>query len=78
MGNVVGPLFIFLNIIIAGTIAFDNGSGFWLVHSVPKFPDFAKNRYVWPHNALYFGQSMLCISMKTDEFVKVGKYQAIL
>ncbi|XP_011666391.2 plancitoxin-1 [Strongylocentrotus purpuratus] len=57
-----------------GTIAFDNESGFWLVHSVPKFPDFAKNSYVWPDNACDYGQSMLCISMKTDEFVKVGKY----
>eukprot|EP00057_Strongylocentrotus_purpuratus_P002940 XP_003725560.2 PREDICTED: plancitoxin-1 isoform X2 [Strongylocentrotus purpuratus] len=56
-----------------GTIAFDNASGFWLVHSVPKFPDFAKNSYVWPSSACNYGQSMLCISMKTDEFVKVGK-----
>eukprot|EP00057_Strongylocentrotus_purpuratus_P002941 XP_003725561.2 PREDICTED: LOW QUALITY PROTEIN: plancitoxin-1 [Strongylocentrotus purpuratus] len=56
-----------------GTVAFDNESGFWLVHSVPKFPNVAKNRYVWPSNARNFGQSMLCISMKTDEFVKVGK-----
>nr|XP_054747997.1 plancitoxin-1-like [Lytechinus pictus] len=56
-----------------GAVAFDNESGFWLVHSVPRFPDVAKNSYYWPSNACPYGQSMLCISMKTDQFVGVGK-----
>ncbi|XP_072176525.1 plancitoxin-1-like [Diadema setosum] len=55
-----------------GDIAFDHESGFWLIHSVPKFPNSSDQSYVWPSNAVWFGQSMLCISMKTLEFVKVA------
>ncbi|XP_071494254.1 plancitoxin-1-like [Diadema antillarum] len=55
-----------------GDIAFDQESGFWLIHSVPKFPNSSDQSYVWPSSAEWFGQSMLCISMKTAEFVKVA------
>ncbi|XP_071491439.1 plancitoxin-1-like [Diadema antillarum] len=55
-----------------GDLAFDQKSGFWLIHSVPKFPDNSDQSYVWPSNAETYGQSMLCISMKTSEFVKVA------
>ncbi|XP_072176526.1 plancitoxin-1-like [Diadema setosum] len=56
-----------------GDVAFDQKSGFWLIHSVPKFPNSSDQSYMWPSNAEIFGQSMLCISMKTSEFVKVAK-----
>ncbi|XP_071491461.1 plancitoxin-1-like [Diadema antillarum] len=56
-----------------GDVAFDQESGFWLIHSVPKFPNSSDQSYEWPSNAETYGQSMLCISMKTAEFVKVGR-----
>ncbi|XP_071491458.1 plancitoxin-1-like [Diadema antillarum] len=55
-----------------GEVAFDQKSGFWLIHSVPKFPRKSGEGYEWPSNAGEHGQSMLCISMKTSEFVKVA------
>ncbi|XP_071494255.1 plancitoxin-1-like [Diadema antillarum] len=58
-----------------GDIAFDQKSGFWLIHSVPKFPRKSGEGYEWPSNAGEHGQSMLCISMKTSEFVKKSQYK---
>jgi hypothetical protein len=39
-----------------------DGSGFWLIHSVPKYPDFETNSYYYSGSDIY-GQSFLCISL---------------
>ena len=51
-----------------GVVAFDQNEGFWLVHSVPHFPPNTENngKYGYPHTGQRYGQSFLCISLKTD------------
>jgi len=57
-----------------GMVVANNSSGFWLVHSVPKFPQlpYQNNSYTYPSTAKKFGQSFLCMSMAAKELDKVG------
>lgn len=46
-----------------GVMAADSsGSGFWLIHSVPKFPDLTTKDFTWKASTTY-GQSFLCINL---------------
>ncbi|KAL8609598.1 hypothetical protein ACOMHN_023734 [Nucella lapillus] len=45
-----------------GTLGFDSQSGFWLIHSAPKFPPKKEQGYDWADNASDYGQSFLCVS----------------
>lgn len=57
-----------------GLVLLDQNGGFWLVHSVPRFPPRAKNgAYRWPPNALRFGQTLLCVSFPLNQFRNIGK-----
>lgn len=63
-----------------GIVVADNSTGFWLVHSVPKFPQLPyqnNNSYSYPRTGIKFGQSFLCISMTTGELDKIGSYVLI-
>lgn len=53
-----------------GVVFFDNNAGYWLVHSVPKFP--LSDSYVYPDNGMVYAQSMLCMSFKYSELSKIG------
>lgn len=58
-----------------GLVVADKNTGFWLVHSVPKFPYLPyqnNNTYTYPPTGLKFGQSFLCVSMVAEELDKVG------
>jgi deoxyribonuclease-2 len=47
-----------------GVVAFSaKGLGFWLVHSVPKYPPDPKTSYGYPHTGQVYGQSFLCVSL---------------
>lgn len=46
-----------------GVIAADEYTGFWLIHSVPKFPP--EKYYSYPSAGFKNGQSFLCITMNT-------------
>ena len=50
-----------------GVIAFNETNGFWLVHSVPKYPPALEENdsYDYPHTGQMYGQSFLCISLHT-------------
>ncbi len=51
-----------------GVLVFDKTVGYWLVHSVPKFPPEANSndaKYDYPHTGQMYGQSFLCISLNT-------------
>ena len=48
-----------------GVVAFDETSGFWLVHSTPHFPPPRDTGYAWPSSARIYGQTFLCVSMDT-------------
>lgn len=55
-----------------GVLGFDAMSGFWLVHSVPKFPPFAKDSYGYPESGERYGQSFLCVTFKMSAFNDIG------
>ena len=48
-----------------GALVFSKDMGFWLVHSVPKYPPSMNNAYDYPHTGQMYGQSFLCISLST-------------
>ncbi len=51
-----------------GDIAFDHNGGFWLVHSVPKYPNYVSDGYGYPHSGTYYGQMFFCISFNASQF----------
>jgi deoxyribonuclease-2 len=57
-----------------GVVVANDISGFWMIHSVPKFPsEIEKGAYDFPESGRTCGQSSLCISMTGDQIWKVGK-----
>lgn len=51
-----------------GVLGFDSAGGFFLRHSVPRFPEYVKNGYSgYPAFAKTYGQSFLCISLNIKE-----------
>jgi deoxyribonuclease-2 len=53
-----------------GDLAFDNTSGFWLIHSVPKFPP--NDSYHYPETGTRYGQSFLCVTFDYLTFNEIG------
>jgi len=53
-----------------GVAMFDQSSGFWLLHSVPKFPP-AKS-YSFPTGGQKFGQMLLCVSFPYESLKDIG------
>jgi len=49
-----------------GIWAADAKTGFWLIHSVPKFPDLRPPTFTWNASTIY-AQSFLCISFNKPE-----------
>ena len=47
-----------------GVVALGDRRGFWLVHSVPKFPPEA-GKYGYPRTGHMYGQTFLCITLET-------------
>lgn len=56
-----------------GVVVANDISGFWLVHSVPKYPPAPEDSYGYPHSGLPYGQSFLCMSFTGDQIGKIGK-----
>ncbi|KAL7013354.1 hypothetical protein ACKWTF_015346 [Chironomus riparius] len=57
-----------------GVVVANDISGFWMIHSVPKFPPaMDKGGYDYPHSGTNYGQSFLCISFTGDQMASVGK-----
>jgi len=52
-----------------GVLAFEHDKGFWLVHSVPRFANFSKPEYSFPSSGETYGQTFLCISLRSSESV---------
>lgn len=47
-------------------LALGKSSGFWIVHSIPKFPPpFESESYAYPNSGTIYGQSVLCVSIST-------------
>ena len=57
-----------------GVVAFDaGGSGFWMVHSVPRFPPPPSEGYGFPETGQRFGQSFLCMTLSSDQMESVAQ-----
>ncbi|XP_037674000.1 deoxyribonuclease-2-alpha [Choloepus didactylus] len=57
-----------------GVLLLDQDGGFWLIHSVPRFPPPASSAaYSWPQTARRYGQTLLCVSFPSAEFTKIGQ-----
>jgi len=55
---------------LKGVIGFDNKAGFWLVHSVPRFPlgpNSTDSYQGYPDYAATYGQSFLCVSYSLSQ-----------
>lgn len=50
-----------------GVFALDKDTGFWLIHSVPKFAQPPSKKYEYPDTGKDNGQTALCISLKTKD-----------
>lgn len=48
-------------------MAFDSNDGFWLIHSIPKFPLPLNQHYEYPATGLHYGQTALCVSFENSE-----------
>lgn len=55
-----------------GVVVMTAQGGFWLVHSVPKYPPSPEVGYSYPSSALHYGQTMLCISLPSDQSHSLG------
>ncbi|ESO01864.1 hypothetical protein HELRODRAFT_65498, partial [Helobdella robusta] len=55
-----------------GALAFDRKTGFWLVHTIPRYPPPAREGYTYPKSASINGQVMLCLSLNSDQLEKIG------
>ncbi|VDO70454.1 unnamed protein product [Heligmosomoides polygyrus] len=55
-----------------GVIVFGEQQGFWLVHSVPRYP--SPYKYEYPDSGSIFAQSFLCLTLPIDELEKVANY----
>jgi len=59
-----------------GVMAFDGKTGFWLTHSMPKWPPTIKKGYdILPDHR--YAQSFICITFKTAEFDKIAAQMTI-
>ncbi|XP_028611302.1 deoxyribonuclease-2-alpha isoform X2 [Grammomys surdaster] len=62
-----------------GVLLLDQEGGFWLVHSVPRFPlPASSGTYSWPPNAQTYGQTLLCVSVPFTEFTRIDLYSGWL
>lgn len=58
-----------------GIVVGDIKGGFWLIHSVPQFPQVTVESfaYKYPLTGKKYGQSFLCISMNATNIEHVGE-----
>ncbi|XP_070562306.1 deoxyribonuclease-2-alpha-like [Ptychodera flava] len=50
-----------------GALLFDSSEGFWMVHSLPRFPADPSMKYIWPENGYINGQVFLCVTYPRQE-----------
>ncbi|CAH2310480.1 deoxyribonuclease-2-beta [Pelobates cultripes] len=55
-----------------GILLFDKSQGFWLIHSVPRFPPFPEDGYGYPSTGQLYGQSAICVTYKYQQFKEIA------
>lgn len=59
---------------VEGVFAGDKQQGFWLIHSLPRFPPRSKEgQFVYPHNGIVYGQTFLCLSVQAANYDAIAK-----
>lgn len=54
-----------------GVIVSDGKQGFWIIHSIPRFPpELSTGKYGYPPTGAKYGQNYLCVTMKAEEIDK--------
>lgn len=58
-----------------GLVVANQNTGFWLIHSVPLFPNITDDphNFSYPETGKTYGQSFLCLSLAADQINTVGK-----
>ena len=51
-----------------GELAFNTKSGFWIIQTVPNFPNRTFEGYDYPRTGHKYGQIMLCVTFKAESF----------
>lgn len=57
-----------------GVVAFDAESGFWMTHSVPRYPPAPDDGYSYPTTGTRYGQTVLCVSLHFKQADLIGKH----
>uniref|UniRef100_A0AC34GR19 Deoxyribonuclease II n=1 Tax=Panagrolaimus sp. ES5 TaxID=591445 RepID=A0AC34GR19_9BILA len=57
-----------------GAMAFDDFTGFWISHSVPRLIDLNKNQYKYPDSGLKYGQTFFCGTYSVTALAEIGKH----
>ena len=56
-----------------GVLFGDEYSGVWMIHSVPHFPPYPNQSYGYPHTGHRYGQTFLCISVRSEAMNGIGR-----
>lgn len=58
-----------------GLFIFDDESGVWIIHSVPKFPEMLhKGMYAFPTSGREYGQTILCVTFPTSQLETIATH----
>lgn len=63
--------------IFLGAVGANSESGFWLVHSVPRFAQYYNQGYEYPETGRRYGQAMLCLSLSLKSINTVGEFDSV-
>uniref|UniRef100_A0A914DUN5 Deoxyribonuclease II n=1 Tax=Acrobeloides nanus TaxID=290746 RepID=A0A914DUN5_9BILA len=58
---------------LIGALTFDDFQGFWLIHSVPKYPDSTQQLYTYPETGVKNGQSFICVTFPVTSLNEIGE-----
>ncbi|XP_054608262.2 deoxyribonuclease-2-beta [Nothobranchius furzeri] len=56
-----------------GVVLFDHSRGFWLSHSIPRFPSFPEKGYLYPSSGKVYGQTALCVTYQYAQLLRIVK-----
>ncbi|XP_062973969.1 deoxyribonuclease-2-beta [Elgaria multicarinata webbii] len=56
-----------------GFLLLDQYQGFWVIHSIPAFPPFPEDGYGYPPTGEKYGQTVICLTFRYDQFVEIDK-----
>ncbi|XP_062610704.1 deoxyribonuclease-2-alpha-like [Saccostrea cucullata] len=61
-----------------GAYAFDDESGFWMISSIPKFPQPKNIGYLYGESQLEYGQTVLCVTVRFTLLQTMNIYKELV